>query len=161
MWPDDNQGSRWNTLVKTLLCGLLLIILGVGVCPTVAAQGGPSTVGQWSSVQAWPYRAIHAQMLPSSKVMYWDSYANADYPQLWDPTTGTTTSGAQAGYNIFCSSFSFLPDGRLFLAGGHISDNVGLNYASVYDPFANTWTRVADMNAGRWYPTSIILASGD
>ena len=138
---------------------LLLAGSGLGVCPRVNAQ--TSIVGQWSTVQTWPYRAIHAQMLPTGKVMYWDSYASADFPQLYDPATATTTAAAHAGYNIFCTGFSFLPDGRLFVAGGHISDNVGLAYTSIYDPFTNSWSRQPDMNAGRWYPSSTELANGD
>ncbi|HEV2826348.1 MAG TPA: galactose oxidase-like domain-containing protein, partial [Pyrinomonadaceae bacterium] len=161
MSPDDTHRSRCSPQVRTLSCGLFLIVIGVAVCWTVAAQGGPSTMGQWSSVQAWPYRAIHAQLLPTGKVMFWDSYEYADFPQLWDPATATITPASPSGYNIFCTSFSFLADGRLLVAGGHISDNVGLSYTSVYDPFANTWTRVANMNAGRWYPTSTTLANGD
>jgi hypothetical protein len=94
-------------------------------------------------------------------VIFWDSYESADFPQLWDPVTATITPAARAGYNIFCTGFSFLPDGRLFVVGGHISDNVGLSYASVYNPFTDTWTRVANMNAGRWYPTTTTLANGD
>jgi galactose oxidase len=99
----------------------------MGIAPLADAQ--PSSVGQWSAVQTWPYRAIHAQMLPTGKVMFWDSYANADYPQLWDPATGSFTPATRSGYNIFCTGFAFLSDGRFFNAGGHITDNVGLAYA--------------------------------
>jgi hypothetical protein len=147
---------------KLILLSSLFVVLIVGaVCPAVNAQAPPSVAGQWSSVQAWPYRAIHAQLLPNGKVLFWDSYENADFPQLWDPATGTVTPAARAGYNIFCTAFSFLPDGRLLVVGGHISDNVGLNFASIYNPFNNTWTRVANMNDGRWYPTTSRLANGD
>jgi Domain of unknown function (DUF1929)/Kelch motif/Fibronectin type III domain len=139
---------------------LLLILLGaLAWCGSAAAQ--TSVTGQWSSVQTWPYRPIHAQLLPSGKVMFWDSYANADFPQLWDPGSGSITAAAQAGYNIFCASFSFLADGRLLVLGGHVSDNVGLAYAAIYNPAANSWTRLPDMNAGRWYPASTTLPSGD
>jgi len=100
-------------------------------------------------------------LLPTGKVLFWDSYENADFPQLWDPATATVSPAARAGYNIFCTSFAFLPDGRLLIVGGHLSDNVGLSYSSIYNPFNNTWTRVADMNAGRWYPTTATLANGD
>ena len=34
-------------------------------------------------------------------------------------------------------------------------------YAAVFDPFTNMWTRLPDMNAGRWYPTNTTLANGD
>jgi hypothetical protein len=128
-------------------------------CPLADAQ--TSQVGQWSGVQTWPYNPKHAQMLPTGKVMFWDSYENADFPQLWDPSTSIITAAARAGYNIFCTGFSFLPDGRLFVAGGHISDNVGLPYTFIYDPFGNSWSRQADMNAGRWYPSSTALSNGD
>src|SRR5207253_2383799 len=103
----------------------------------------------------------HAQLLPTGKVLFWDSYDNADNPQLWDPTTNTITPATKAGYNIFCTGFSFLADGRLLVTGGHVSDNVGLTYASLYNPFTNTWARVQDMTGGRWYPSTIALATGD
>src|SRR5439155_16539354 len=105
--------------------------------------------GQWSTVQTWPYNPKHAQMLPTGKVMFWDSYENADNPQLWDPTTNTITAAAKAAYNIFCTGFSFLPDGGLLVTGGHISDNVVLASAAIYNPFTNSWSRIADMNGGR------------
>jgi hypothetical protein len=127
--------------------------------PRAVAQ--PSSAGQWSALQSLPYRPIHAQLLPTGKVLFWDSYANADHPQLWDPATATVTAGRQVGYNIFCSGFALLADGRFLLLGGHVSDNVGLSFASRYDPFADSWTRLPNMNAGRWYPTATTLPSGD
>ena len=84
-----------------------------------------------------------------------------DTPLLWDPSSGTTTSIPGTGYDLFCSGHSFLADGRLLIAGGHTENWVGLRYASTYDPFANSWNRLPDMNAGRWYPTSTTLSNGD
>jgi hypothetical protein len=71
------------------------------------------------------------------------------------------TPAQRAGYNIFCTSFCLLADGRLFLAGGHVSDNVGLRDTALYDPATDTWAKAPDMNAGRWYPTVTNLANGD
>ena len=67
--------------------------------------------------------------------------------------------------NLFCSGHAFLPDGRLLVAGGHLTDRNGLNQSTTYDPAANTpaanpWTPTAKMNPGRWYPTAIALPSG-
>jgi galactose oxidase len=124
-------------------------------------QADPSIVGQYSSSQSTPYRAIHAHMLPTGKVMFWDSYAQADNAQLWDPSTGSFAPAAHAGYNIFCTGFSFLRNGHLLVTGGHIQDFVGLPNASDYDPFTNTWTPLANMNQGRWYPTGTTLANGN
>ena len=47
------------------------------------------------------------------------------------------------GYDLFCSGHSFLADGSLFVAGGHISNIVGLAKASIYNPFMNTWMQLA------------------
>ena len=42
-----------------------------------------------------------------------------------------------------------------------ISNSVGLPTAAIYDAFANSWTRLPNMNAGRWYPTATTLPNGD
>jgi hypothetical protein len=97
-------------------------------------------------------------MLPTGKVMF---YAYTDGPYLWDPATAAISPAAPAGFNLFCTGHSFLPDGRLFVAGGHIENNVGLPNSSVYNPFTNTWTDQPLMNAGRWYPTNTTLPNGD
>jgi hypothetical protein len=137
---------------RIVMCGCLLT---VGI--SVNAQD-PSVVGQWSAVQTLPIVAVHAHLLPTGKVLF---YPYTDDPHLWDPATGTITSVALAGYNTFCTGHVFLADGRLLVAGGHISNNVGEAKAAIYDPFTNSWTRLPDMNAGRWYPSNTILPNGD
>ena len=123
----------------------------------LSAQPNPAVVGQWSAVQDWPAVSVHAAMLPTGKVLF---YPYTDEPRLWDPITTAFASAAPVGFNPFCSGLTFLADGRLFVGGGHISNDVGLNHAGVYDPISNTWSRQPDMNAGRWYPTTTTLADG-
>ena len=54
------------------------------------------------------------------------------------------------GFNLFCSGHSFLPDGNLFVAGGHISDGHGEPFATIYDVGNNEWQPVAGkMTGGR------------
>lgn len=130
----------------------------------VTFTGCPATLGQWSGVFPFQVVAIHAHLLPTGKVLYWDRHDYGDgTPRLWDPESGSITVVPEPGmdYDIFCSGHSFLKDGGLLVTGGHIADNVGLASASTYDPFTNTWTRHPDMNAGRWYPTNTTLANGD
>ncbi|MCK1604759.1 hypothetical protein IVB02_25985 [Bradyrhizobium sp. 166] len=62
--------------------------------------------------------------------------------------------------NLFCSGHAFLPDGRLFVAGGHIVDGDGVNQASLYDWRTNSWTPLPPMNHGRWYPSVVALPEG-
>jgi hypothetical protein len=88
-------------------------------------------------------------------------YPRGGDPYLWDPDSAGITPLAKSGHNIFCSGHSFLADGRLLVTGGHIQTEVGLPNASIYDPLADSWTSVTDMNAGRWYPTNTTLANGD
>ena len=39
---------------------------------------------------------------------------------------------------------------------------MGLSRASKYNPFTNAWSNpLPNMNAGRWYPTTTVLANGD
>ena len=122
-----------------------------------AQQPDPSQVGQWSPVQNWPIVSVHAALLPTGKVLF---YPYSDDPRLWDPATSSISAALPVGYNIFCSGLTLLADGRVFVGGGHISNNVGLNDASIYDAATNTWSRQPDMNAGRWYPTATTLADG-
>ena len=126
------------------------------LAPNSHAQ--PDLVGQWGAVQNWPIVSVHSVLLPTGKVMF---YPYGDDPYLWDPANSSVTQLPRVGYNIFCTGHSILADGRVLITGGHIENNRGLNDASYYDPFANTWTRLPDMNDGRWYPTSTVLPNGD
>lgn len=109
----------------------------------------------------------------------------------WQPTTpddgGANPDGYETdplfpdlagreAYNdgaLFCSSLTFLSDGRLLAAGGTayyhdpavaskygLSELEGLPNSRIYDPATNTWTQGTDMNFGRWYPSLVPLADG-
>jgi hypothetical protein len=135
----------------------------------------PSVARQWSEIIPLPNVAIHTHVLPTGKVLFWGRRVNptdsvdvqASEPFVWDPATRTSTPTANrptlsdgTSINIFCSGHTFLPDGRLLVAGGHIVDSNGINQVSIYDPFQDTWSSAALMNEGRWYPTAITLADG-
>ena len=108
----------------------------------------------------WPYEPIHAHVLPTGKVLFWTRDAG-DKCRLWDPATNAITSAANVGANIFCGGETFMSDGRLLVAGGHIDDYVGLPDAYIYDSIQDSWTRLPDMNDGRWYPTATTLPNGN
>ncbi len=121
-----------------------------------------------------PNVAIHTHVLPNGTVLFWgrrDDPAgslneHACTPYLWDPATGDFTPTPQptladgSTVNLFCSGHSFLPDGSLFVAGGHLTDGDGVNQACTYDYRTTTWTALPVMNHGRWYPTATTLADG-
>ena len=149
----------------------------------------PALRGQWGPVIPLPNVGIHAHVLPSGLVLMWgrrddpSQSLNVDPPTplhqggppappaqctpfLWNPTTGAVSKTSQPTMpdgsltNLFCSGHAFLPDGRLFVAGGHLADGAGVNQTTIYDPVAGTWTPGPPMNAGRWYPTVTRLPDG-
>lgn len=133
-----------------------------------------SRLGRWDPVLNLSNVAIHTHVLPNGKVLFWGRRDRPNgslnehecTPQLWDPRTGEINSTPQpqladgTKVNLFCSGHAFLPDGRLLVAGGHITDSNGLNQACVYDFQTNSWTALPLMNQGRWYPTATALADG-
>ena len=150
----------------------------------------PAERGQWGPVFGLPNVGIHAHVLLTGQVLLWGRRDQADQsldvdpplglqpgaplappaqctPFLWNPADGQTTTTKQPTLaddttkaNLFCSGHSFLADGRLLVAGGHLADGAGLNQTIVYDPVKNTWTPSAVMTNGRWYPTLTTLDDG-
>jgi hypothetical protein len=139
----------------------VVVFLGVLVALTVApaiVAAQPDVTGQWSSLPPMPSVPIHTHLLPTGQVMYW----GAGIPSaLWDPVTHSVSSTGQPDYELFCSGHALLADGQLFVAGGHIENNVGLARASTYDASSGSWKYKPNMNAGRWYPTTTVLGNGD
>ena len=167
------------------MCGLtarrcvslsVMLCMVVGMSPTVAV-GQPNVKGKWEAPFEWPNVAVHLHLLPSGNMLLFgrrelgeDLDPHNCTPRVWNIETGLFATTPQPGFNLFCSGHTFLSDGRLFVAGGHISDNHGAPHATIYDPTTNKWTLIEDMprdpniarkGAGRWYPTLITLPSGD
>jgi hypothetical protein len=122
-----------------------------------AAQGDAASAGLWSPPIQWPVIAVNLVMLPTGKVIFWQRGGDIS---SWDSATGAIGSATYSGYNIFCTGHAQLADGRILDAGGHIVDGQGLPYASIYNPVTNSWTRLPNMNAGRWYPACLTLGDG-
>jgi hypothetical protein len=114
-------------------------------------------------------------VLPNGKVLMWgrDTVFNQfgqerdanDRSQsyVFDPAVnGFTSFPLNFTTNLFCSGHSFLPDGRLFVSGGHDgSDGRGEPHTNIFDPATNTYSAGPLMNAGRWYPTNCALGNGE
>lgn len=116
--------------------------------------------GSWTAPQDWPLVAVHASMLSDGKVVAWDGFAEAlNSEHVWNPETNAFEE-APSGINLFCAGHALLPDGRLFVAGGHELAYVGLRDTRLYNPLTATWTAGPDMARGRWYPTTTTLPDG-
>ena len=160
-----------------MLLGLLAL------SPRAAFGQVEKTMGKWTPEKPFqcPNVPIHTHVLPTGKVLFWGRRAWQDgkpldnspnglnehdsSPFLWDPQAKEGeqfTALPKPGFNMFCSSHAFLPDGRLLVIGGHRFDQKGERKATIFDPGPgkNNWTATADMNAGRWYPTAVTLSDG-
>lgn len=136
---------------------------------TAAFEPLQSIGGQWSSPLGMPTIPIHTSLLPNGKLLIWgrDKVNNADIANstgawIYDPNFGSFTSVSNFTTNLFCAGHSFLPDGRLLVAGGHDGrDSFGEADANIFNYTTNSWSLGAAMNQGRWYPTTCALGSGE
>ena len=162
-----DESTPSQTRLTTLRSGSLWIASGADAIPPVSNSGttcapraaGPepqATRGEWTAPFDWPVVAVHLHLLPTGDVLSWGKTGE---PQLWNPETGAF-SHAPSSSRLFCSGHAFMPDGRLLVTGGHISDAHGLPDANIFDPASRVWTSVEPMRRGRWYPTSTTLADG-
>ena len=144
---------------------------GIWIMQSVALRGAaaappasdPSVVGQWGSVTPWPILPIHVTLMPTGKVLAYghDSTDNTTEATIWDPSTNTFQNTSFAGADLFCSGHGLLPDGRVFIAGGHnMVDYHGITNGTIFNPTTSTWSSTAAMSFARWYPTVTALPDG-
>jgi hypothetical protein len=130
----------------------------IGVVVSFETTAGAG-LGKWDPPINWPAIAIHAALLPNGTVMTYSRTAHV--PIIWDPANPTSFTDLTEPADLFCSGLALLPDGRLFVAGGHSGvDNIGIKTAYTYDVNAG-WFRAPDMSNGRWYPTVTTLSNGE
>ncbi len=120
---------------------------------TVANSTDPAQVGSWAAPISWPMVAMHLYVMPNGKVL---SFQDGSSPEVWNPATGLFTSTPDGGDNLFCSANLTLSDGRaMVVGGGNATKDI-----NVFNPTTQTWSQVAPMNFGRWYPTATTLSDG-
>jgi hypothetical protein len=138
-------------------------------------QQGSEVIGQWTNPISLPIVAIHMHLLPNGKVLLFQDDNHPNYntngtrlagytlAYVWDVGSGVFTQVDNTTKNVFCSGHSFLPDGRLLIAGGHDgADGFGIRDAFIFDPANNTWIQTNQpMNLGRWYPSTVTLGNGE
>ena len=136
---------------------------------------GSVNLGQWSPVYPWPCVAIHMHLLPDGKVLSWadDDTASRDagFTKTYvvdvptDGPPGASIFVPNTTTNLFCAGHTFLPDGRLITTGGHNGmDMYGATDVVIFE-YQNAqygwFIQPAQMNAGRWYPSTASLSNGE
>ncbi len=143
----------------------LAVVIALTVISLEASAQSPALIGAWNPPFALPLIAIHSAVLPTGKVLLFSAEHGVPGIHGWvlDPATlALTNVPPPAPWNPDCAGHSFLPDGRLLVAGGTVSFTplTGTPLAYIFDPNAEQWTRIADMAAGRWYPTCVTTEQG-
>jgi hypothetical protein len=151
---DEEDNADWENVTQLMAASL----------QNAVAQE-PTVGGQWSEVIAWPDVAVHLNLLPNGKVLFW-SFAKSDWfvtkSYTWDPATGELSQIANPNTNLFCAGHAFLPNGDLLVTGGHEEKiQYGSKNTNIFQVESGSWQKGADMNAGRWYPSACTLGNGE
>jgi hypothetical protein len=171
---------RWLLLPVYLIIVLLICLVGL-IQTANAASTKPQ--GEWSQIYTWPDVAIHLSLLPDGKVVSFSDDDHGEYhtkgtraadfskgfvidiPINGEPLTGDAAYIPNRSTNLFCSGHSLLPDGRLFISGGHEGkDHLGSQDITILNKSNGQYvwgTQSAKMAYGRWYPTVLTLANGE
>ena len=128
--------------------------------------------------------AVHAVLLHTGKVLLWSGRTESagflydswiwdpqtragSGPQPFNPSLGPQATWAQDNeIDLFCAHQVVLEDGRVLVVGGAGGDSEGdahgIESVHIFDPVSESWgTLTSKMVAGRWYPTCVLLPSGD
>ncbi|HSE37191.1 MAG TPA: galactose oxidase-like domain-containing protein, partial [Blastocatellia bacterium] len=139
-----------------------------------------STDGRWTGVQQTPGDShttgdglgvfvIHATLMRTGEILWFSGHTeDAHYlteSYVWDPTQPVSSAVRQpfpSGVDLFCGHHANLEDGRVITVGGAMSSphGRGIRDVCVFDPIARAWTKIGDMQHGRWYPTLVTLPDG-
>lgn len=157
--PSDTTYSE--TYLTTATAGVVRLFIDTlrvqQADPSGTACPERAKIGEWAPPFDWPIIPVHAHLLPDGTLLAFGRHGD---PYHFDAATNVFTP-VPTGTHVFCSGHSFLADGRLLVAGGHVRNYIGLRDANIFDPVTRSWTRVADMAYARWYPTSTTLANGE
>jgi len=159
-------GTATAALIGVPLKGLLGGSRPTAHAATVGLTADPSVAGEWTVPIDLGLISIHAVMLHTGQVLLFSYPQNTvgSAASLWDPVSGSLTDVSLTYQrDVFCAGMSVLPDGRVFMAGGHVYQGVygyGVTNTTIFDPSSNSWTEGPLMSQPRWYPTTTGLGDG-
>ena len=157
-----------GTAGAVLLSGPSMTALLSGASVKARTAATAATAGSWTAPFKLGLVSIHASVLHTGNVLLfsWPNKTVGSDAVLWNPTSGSITNIALTYQrDMFCGGNTVMPDGRVFVAGGHIYQGAilptdGVDNTTVFDPSANSWTEGPVMDVPRWYPTATQLGDG-
>jgi hypothetical protein len=159
----------------------IAVALGLAVSATVAASLTPAPAtqspGQFEILDSAPsFTPIHAALLHTGRVWLGAGSGNdkanfeaGDFRSFVLDPVADSLSSLRTPWDLFCAGHTFLPDGRLLIAGGTAEYPEvwpgtilfhGSRQAFTFDPATETYAALPAMHGGRWYPTLVTLGTG-
>lgn len=143
--------------------------------PSVTAAAlDPAVFGQWQKL-SYPTKspAIHVTYLRTGKFLLISGSGNSletfnagtFQAHVWNPKTGEMKS-VTPPYDMFCAGHVVMPNGNVMVAGGteQFKDPnnpwKGARKAYMFNTSTETWSQIASMRDGRWYPTNVLRGDG-
>jgi hypothetical protein len=157
VWDTTTVSDGSHTLAARARDTAGLSTVSTAISVTVQNSSNLAVVGQWSSVYSLPAVAVNLVLLENNKVLFYQDGSSAT---VWDYVKNSFNS-VPLSVDLFCSGHALLADGRVMVVGGYGSSNpIGLSNAEIFDPAAETWTPVPNMQYRRWYPNATTLSDG-
>jgi Domain of unknown function (DUF1929)/Glyoxal oxidase N-terminus len=132
-----------------------------------AATPQPAQTGRWDTLnQLMPINPVHVALMHNHKILVVSGSGNdPDNHNLqagvWNIPTRTINTFPLA-WDMFCNGTVILPDGRPFVLGGTLQYDpfLGQLLTATFNPVTGSFTDMAQMSGGRWYPTGTVLGNG-
>src|SRR4051794_9863188 len=163
------NGSRRPIATPKRLVAAVLLVLAVTALRPQIVRTAPAAAGLWTTlVRQMPINPVHSVLLHNGKVLIVSGSgnvaANTDFESaIWDPAHPEDPIVTQRiEWDMFCNGIVVLPDGRAFINSGTLAYDPfkGERRSAVYDPATGSFSDVATMAHGRWYPTVTTLGDG-
>src|SRR5829696_10487508 len=135
----------------------VVAVSAVLVLLAIAPAGAPTT-GSWSptgSMAIARSQSFTLTLLPDGHVLVAGGLtgtsptAATEKAELYNPSTGMWTPTSDMSLQRSRHVAALLPDGRVLVAGGLLSNGTVSSAAELYDPAKESWSAAAPMNVPR------------
>jgi hypothetical protein len=165
--------DRRTVFKGAVLAAFTSSLAGSVGAPARAAAPDPAVAGSWTAPFDLGGIAIHMTLTQVGDILFFqyvEGDPTADHTSFvgtWNHRTGVSAEAPFTYHrDVFCAGHTVLPDGRIFIAGGHDHNTgskqsaVGVAETDFYDPTTRTWAPGPLLTQKRWYPTAVSLANG-
>lgn len=143
---------------------------GSSILPEASAQ----TSGSWVRGPDCPVIAIHSCVLPSGRLLliqgsgYHLPFKGGPFRAVTFDADQGTQQTFDLAEDLFCCNLNHLANGNILITGGTEAYDIdtpngmfwGLNAVYEFSASNSTFTKLASLAHGKWYPTQVVLPDG-